>query len=468
MAYDLWLPVNCIIMPPAKRNRCKQQKKSGRTTWVKGTKLVFLEARKDEFLAAHEAGHDAAGRFYTKVACLWLLKYGYDLPLAEDIEADVPDPTDDLANAPLDFDGLDAEEDERRTKVFKVLKNKLGQWYRHRFKVATTSTDGVKEILNSMHDMSATRPRKPYAVDYYSSKYYEKRVKAKFDDLWNQSSFRPTARIAMCRDFTARCWEEEPQEFRESVEKELEEEYQQALQEYRNGKAWLPQSAEEYDRAMEDSPQMLIPFADAISQRLGVYVAVLMVGPTREGRIGLRSIHSTTVGSCIHKTWPEADPDGFFMVERSITAYGSRFFSKQQCEARRCDPQAGSPGSIDKEDEGVENRRGDGGREDDKDDGSDMDLDEPDTEDGALASRIGVSPPQPTNAVLSYAGHGATSGEFPSITAIPPPPVTQNRTSTSQNLPVVHTSPPTSPTSAQTPNPTHAANSVLPTVENSP
>jgi hypothetical protein len=40
--------------------------------------------------------------------------------------------------------------------------------------------------------------------------------------------------------------------------------------------------------ALEDSASTLIPLADAVSQRLGMYVVVMMVGPLSDGKIGIR------------------------------------------------------------------------------------------------------------------------------------------------------------------------------------
>jgi len=73
----------------------------------------------------------------------------------------------------------------------------------------------------------------------------------------------------------------------------------------------------------DNSPNTLILFADAISQRLGVYVAVMMVGPLSDGNIGVQSIHLLTNGGCTSKMWPKSDPKGFGEAEKSLQGYSA-------------------------------------------------------------------------------------------------------------------------------------------------
>jgi hypothetical protein len=84
---------------------------------VKGTKLTFLESRQEEFLEAQEKSSDAARKFYTKMACLWLLRYGYELNFGEDNE-DCDEPDEHLANEMLDWMELTEEEATHRKDVY--------------------------------------------------------------------------------------------------------------------------------------------------------------------------------------------------------------------------------------------------------------------------------------------------------------------------------------------------------------
>ncbi|KAG6823614.1 hypothetical protein H0H92_009674, partial [Tricholoma furcatifolium] len=73
------------------------------------------------------------------------------------------------------------------------------------------------------------------------------------------------------------------------IEKEAEDDYNEALMRYREGDAWQPHTAEEYAQAMDNSPQILLPIADMIAEQFSVYMAIMLCGPMSDGKIGLRS-----------------------------------------------------------------------------------------------------------------------------------------------------------------------------------
>jgi len=141
-----------------------------------------------------------------------------------------------------------------------------------------------------MSTITKIRPRKQAAINLYSERYYKERLKDGFDAKWKAVSgiVPASARLGMCRDFIRESWKREPAEFRDTLEKETEETFQAKLEEYSKGTAWQPRTAREYDQALQESANMVVPFADAIAQRLGMYVAVLMVGPLKDGKIGVR------------------------------------------------------------------------------------------------------------------------------------------------------------------------------------
>lgn len=103
----------------ARRNRLTRPPR-GRPSFAKGSKKEFLESFASDFLVAHTQGHDAAGKFYDRVAHSWLRKYGFDLPFDEDFEGAPPE--NDLVDDPTNFDGLDDEEIERRVTLIKKLR----------------------------------------------------------------------------------------------------------------------------------------------------------------------------------------------------------------------------------------------------------------------------------------------------------------------------------------------------------
>ncbi|KAJ7793232.1 hypothetical protein B0H13DRAFT_1935517, partial [Mycena leptocephala] len=92
--------------------------KPGKVGWVHGTKLMFFQSHKDDFLAAVEIKE--TGTFYSRIAQLYLKTYRYNTPWDGGLE-DGQDVADDV-DPNEDVDSLPAEEGETRAEYFKVLR----------------------------------------------------------------------------------------------------------------------------------------------------------------------------------------------------------------------------------------------------------------------------------------------------------------------------------------------------------
>ncbi|KAJ7225297.1 hypothetical protein GGX14DRAFT_386214 [Mycena pura] len=83
-----------------------------------------------------------------------------------------------------------------------------------------------------------------------------------------------------------------------------------------------------------------IPLADALVERLGMHIAILVIGPVGDqgGDVRVRSIFSDTSMGEISKMWPEFDHSGFTAAEASLSRYGRALFcetiAKQSCRER--------------------------------------------------------------------------------------------------------------------------------------
>ncbi|KAF8228326.1 hypothetical protein L208DRAFT_1379403 [Tricholoma matsutake] len=216
-------------MPQGSKNDSakKGMGKLGQNSDVKGMKLAFLESHREEFLDAQEKSSNAAGKLYTKTAHLWLLNYGYELDFGEDNE-DCNKPDEHLANEMLDWMELTEEEAAHRKDIY-------------------------DRMHMSMHKMAAAKhPKKHAAINLYSDCYYKTCIKEKFDKLWASASqtLPRSARIQMCKAFIDECWKKEQVEFREELEKEMEEMYKAEMKAFQNGTAWAPWTAEEYHQCI--------------------------------------------------------------------------------------------------------------------------------------------------------------------------------------------------------------------------
>lgn len=109
-------------MPKARRSKKKkhaEDTKPGKQGWIFGTKLVFFEARHDEWqIAVHNS---KPGPFYTKITKLYKAKYG-DLPEDEDLAEDVEDPDEDSLDDEEEFLGMSEAEKLEKQEAFKKLR----------------------------------------------------------------------------------------------------------------------------------------------------------------------------------------------------------------------------------------------------------------------------------------------------------------------------------------------------------
>lgn len=97
-------------------------KTAGRSSWVKGSKLTFFEARKQEFLDSQEAGGSAPGNFYHKMARMFFIRWGWALPPKEDGPV-LEEPSEGCAVGPVDWGDVDDNERARRRKTYEDLRN---------------------------------------------------------------------------------------------------------------------------------------------------------------------------------------------------------------------------------------------------------------------------------------------------------------------------------------------------------
>ncbi|KAJ7678417.1 hypothetical protein B0H14DRAFT_3536479 [Mycena olivaceomarginata] len=315
----------------AARRRARQGKspgKPGRTGWVHGTKLPFLEKHREEYLAAAEI--KGTGAFYEKVAHLYLRRYGYHTPWDGDLDSDQDVASD--VDADKDIDDLDPEEAATRTTYFKLLKGKIGTWYN------TTPPPA---------------PKKLRIVHFYSRRFYHERVKDRVTARWAALSKlpNPPKEITVRNQVTKECWEAEDPAFQDEVRAALKSEHKAAQEAYATATSGeAPTTAEEYDIALNNAAYYLQPFADAAHKRYGMNVAILLCGPIPErgGRIEVRSIHAGTSNGLTPRVWSDYDRGGFDAAQRSFIEFSHQCFTEEECRARSL---GGRPMAQDNKDE---------------------------------------------------------------------------------------------------------------------
>ncbi|KAJ7829804.1 hypothetical protein B0H14DRAFT_3465340 [Mycena olivaceomarginata] len=296
----------------------------GRKSDFTGEKAEWLDGFRD---AMHDAGADP-GSVYIDAINTFLGRYGYDLPFDDNMDGDPED------NPPVLLTNPDTSEKTRRGTIQKKLHIKLSNYFRNRWKGKNVHTGAIHSILRAMQTMSGpgAHPRCKPAVAVYSKLHYAMCVKPGFDALWNEGILPANTRVSMSQDYVWNCWKQETSEFRAKVEAEGEEMHQVALAEWKSSQMIPERSPEEYHNVMETLNEVGLPMADALTERLGAHVIILVVGPvgSEKGEVCLRIVFSDTTNLQTTRTWAQFDHKGFMVMENSITRYGHAAFSKAE------------------------------------------------------------------------------------------------------------------------------------------
>ncbi|KAJ7438844.1 hypothetical protein B0H11DRAFT_2254349 [Mycena galericulata] len=159
-----------------------------------------------------------------------------------------------------------------------------------------------------------------------------------------QAHFARFHRATLSQDYVRTCWAKEDADFKKKIEDAAEDLHQAELKEWKAKRTVPEQSAESYNAAMENLNEVGIPLADALAERLGAQVIILVVGPvgSEEGEVCLRTVFSDTTDRATPRTWSQFDNKGFTAMETSITRYGRAAYTKAECKARAWPPLEGA------------------------------------------------------------------------------------------------------------------------------
>ncbi|KAG6809257.1 hypothetical protein H0H92_000988 [Tricholoma furcatifolium] len=177
------------------------------------------------------------------------------------------------------------------------------------------------------------------------------------------------------------------------------------------------------------------------------------------GKIELRSVHSSTAVGETSLMWPEADPEGFSLAEKSIVGYGKKFFSESVRESRRLDIQ-----DSDSTENGINLAASSKAVMD-----SALLLRDPQHEADDLEVQLTCARKQEAsveaqnNAEMKEKGHSPFISPAPALSLPKDPPTDPTAASALCTDPIAASAPPTDPTAAAAPLTDLAAAPALPT-----
>ncbi|KAL0069543.1 hypothetical protein AAF712_003201 [Marasmius tenuissimus] len=292
---------NIISMTKKKAN----PQKRGAKEWPKGHKLVMLESYEGLFHKNHADMFTAAAK---KFCATW----GYDL---NEVERE--------------------KEATRRAKFYTKVRKQIAGWASHRWLKKKTDKEGVEQVIKKMAALTAVRPRRAQARQFYQKNHYNTRVKPSFKPYWKEArkSLGASDRLAEMNSFTDKKWAEEDDAFKEQVRAEIEAEYQEKLGRYKERISWEG-NTKGYSESWKNAGRILPTIADSIGGLFGAGAAIILYGPGSDGEISVLSVSSYIPESQMTMGVRDFDEDGMNKTHAIFQKYAEACFSQEVCASR--------------------------------------------------------------------------------------------------------------------------------------
>ncbi|KAJ3473659.1 hypothetical protein NLI96_g12891 [Meripilus lineatus] len=312
----------------------------GRPAWARGSKFKLLESHLTDWEQARAQKRVSA--FYDRITTLFVVMYGYDLPLKQDGPRLCEENEVNIDAAPT-VEGLTQAEALARSKYHKKVRDILMQWYLHHGQaVKKNKNSRLAEVL--LDDVAILKPRKKVNVRLYQKQNWKERIKPRFDLEWaalkaereekmkrgEEVNKERADRYGLMQHIVQDMWDNESDEVKAGVDLEIEEDYQkqvEAKEKFDQG----PQNGDDYDVSLLEMAPTIQSVADLLYRRLGLVVAIFFAGPSAElnGDISVKSVHTGHTTGVNPMIWPDYDPD-FDKIESSMVRFAANCYTQSQ------------------------------------------------------------------------------------------------------------------------------------------
>ena len=127
----------------------------------------------------------------------------------------------------------------------------MGQWFRHRNLAKSSDRTYAAEIVDSIKSAASLQPRKRSAVSLYIEKNKEK-LTTEFAIHWSalQNDLSPKKRLPKYNEFVQTSWKKEPQACRDEMEREAQQEHENAVREWKEKIETFDGTPEAFERSV--------------------------------------------------------------------------------------------------------------------------------------------------------------------------------------------------------------------------
>ncbi|KAK7055631.1 hypothetical protein R3P38DRAFT_3170305 [Favolaschia claudopus] len=280
-------------MPQASTRKKKDSddapQKRGNPGDFRGARREWLQSRVADYCKASD---DRTTRdFWKRLLAEYWAKFPWDLPMNEDPPADL----EGLGRADSD---LSAEELAEKNAIKDKMDPKIKRWFSYARHSGKGGVNPFGKWLSQLRRVDERAPKRlalhqVYMQDDEKNKEINRLLKERFPELvGRQNSIKERTIIA--RELL----DAEPEEIREEYRARGEEEYQEALEEFKGGEGADAEAEEDADARLEARTRLAVtvqPLLDSIRAITGSQV-LLVTGTVVEGRFDVRTLHGKLRG----------------------------------------------------------------------------------------------------------------------------------------------------------------------------
>ncbi|EIM85417.1 uncharacterized protein STEHIDRAFT_158053 [Stereum hirsutum FP-91666 SS1] len=200
-------------------------------------------------------------------------------------------------------------------------------------------------LLKQLLELVVPAPRRAQIVQFYSGRHWDDRIDAQFRNDWAQRAEKLRAEgkevpLKPPVDEKLRtacwCWEREDEEFRETLTRQRDEEYEREKAEYECMLRVKQGEGKTYEWSLGEAFQVLQPMAELLSLKFGLVVSIFMGAPLEaDGSVRSVVVHEGKTRGALLKTWPEYDLTGVNAARSTFTTFADICFSAKDKEHRR-------------------------------------------------------------------------------------------------------------------------------------
>ncbi|KAK7052698.1 hypothetical protein R3P38DRAFT_3173012 [Favolaschia claudopus] len=263
--------------------------KRGNPGDFRGARREWLQSRVADYCKASD---DRTTRtFWKKLLAEYWAEFPWDLPMNEDPPADL----EGLGRADSE---LNPEELAEKNAIKDKMDPKIKRWFSYARHSGKGGVNPFGKWLSQLRRVDERAPKRlalhqVYMQDDEKNKEINRLLKERFPELvGRQNSIKERTIIA--RELL----EAEPEEIREEYRARGEEEYQEAMEEFKDGEGADAEAEEDADARLEARTRLAVtvqPLLDSIRAITGSQV-LLVTGTVVEGRFDVRTLHGKLRG----------------------------------------------------------------------------------------------------------------------------------------------------------------------------